>query len=478
MNKQQFASLELLTFNLKLLSKKHKKKILISAGTPGDKLNLFSAIQGIAVFKNIEIYATEGTHKFLNKKKIQNKKICKITENCKPNIKSFLKADRFDLIINILTGDNDYDESSDAQLIRKLSIENGIPLITNTDVAIATLKQVVSDIEKETYAYKLKDDTEPWNLYLRFLHQVNKHGGLANHHAHFDKAYLISMENLKLGQVDMEKKWELYKHLKENYTHKDLVERISRALEKMIDQGATYSRTMVDADATVKQLPINAALEVKEKYKDKITFEIGVQPLSGVLEKASYKEYEKACKKADFCGGLPSKDRPHPEKHLDIIFKLAKKLGKPVDVHIDQENNPLEHDTELLADKVIEHGMQGQVYAVHSVSLSAQSDSEQDRVIKKLKKADVGVIICPSAAISMKQLEMTAPLHNSIVPFPKLLKAGVRCYLGVDNIADLFMPMVDGDLWTEVRFLMEACRYYDIDEVAKFACRKPLHYKT
>ena len=46
---------------------------------------------------------------------------------------------------------------------------------------------------------------------------------------------------------------------------------------------------------------------------------------------------------ADYCGGLPSRDRPRPEAHLDIVLDLAKRLGKPVDVHVDQENNPLEN---------------------------------------------------------------------------------------------------------------------------------------
>lgn len=64
---------------------------------------------------------------------------------------------------------------------------------------------------------------------------------------------------------------------------------------------------------------------------------------------------------------------------------------------------------------------------------------------------------------------MTAPLHNSIAPVPKLLDAGVPVYLGVDNVYDLFMPLVDGDLWFECRLLMEACRFYDIDRVAKIA---------
>jgi hypothetical protein len=52
-------------------------------------------------------------------------------------------------------------------------------------------------------------------------------------------------------------------------------------------------------------------------------------------------------------------------------------------------------------------------------------------------------------------------------------EAGVNLYLGVDNVHDLFMPMVDGDIWTECRMLMEACRFYDIDAVAEWACRAP-----
>jgi cytosine/adenosine deaminase-related metal-dependent hydrolase len=242
----------------------------------------------------------------------------------------------------------------------------------------------------------------------------------------------------------------------------------------MIQQGVTYCRTMVDADSTVGLLPMRAALEVKKRYADRILFEIGVQPLQGVLDPASYEQFAEACALADYCGGLPSRDRPKPEKHLDVILQLAKKLGKPVDVHIDQENNPLENETELLAEKTIEHGMQGRVFGVHAISLGAKDEREQDRIIEKVKEADMGIIICPSAALSMKQLPMTAPLHNSIAPFVKLRQAGVRTYLGIDNVHDLFMPMVDGDIWTECRMLMEACRFYDIDQVAEWACAKPI----
>jgi hypothetical protein len=465
-------SLEMLAFNMKLLGRKSRKKVLISAGKLEDKKRMLPAIKQFLTLE-VDIYTTPGTHRFLTERRIESIEIHKITDRRSPNILTLLKENRFDLVINVLTGDDDYDEASDAKLIRKLCIENGIPLITDCDVGIATLEQLVADTSKGTFRYKIADKSQPWNLHLHFMEAVERLGGIANHHAHFDKAYLINMDNLRLSQVDMQKKWELYRYLKENYTHDDLVERISRGLDTMIAQGVTYCRTMVDADSTVGLLPVQAAMEVKKRYTGRIVFEVGVQPLQGVLDPASYEQYAEACSLADYCGGLPSRDRPRPEAHLDIILDLAKRLGKCVDVHVDQENNPLESETELLAAKTIEHGMQGRVFGVHAISLGAKDDREQDRVIAKIIEADMGIIICPSAALSMRTLPMTAPLHNSIAPFPKLHAAGVRCYLGVDNIHDLFMPMVDGDIWTECRMMMEACRFYDIQAVAKWACAKP-----
>merc|ERR1712166_1662821 len=76
----------------------------------------------------------------------------------------------------------------------------------------------------------------------------------------------------------------------------------------------------------------------------------------------------------------------------------------------------------------------------------------------------------------MKMLPMKLNhCSNSIGPFVKLKAAGVRTYLGIDNIADLFMPVVDGDMWFEARMLMEACRYYDLEAVADWATLPPLH---
>lgn len=464
-------SVEMLGFNLKLLGKKTRKNVLVSAGKLADKERMFQVLQKLSRL-NVELFATPGTYRFLRQKGVENQELHKIADRREPNIRTFLAENRLDLIINVLTGDNDYDESSDSKLIRSLAIENGIPLITDVDVAIESIEQLIKRDVEGFYRYKVADKTQPWDMRAEFLRLVREGGGFASYHAHYDKAYLISPDNLRLSMVDMQKKWTLYRHLKESYTRETLIERIGRGVQSMVDQGATYCRTLIDADSTIRTLGVEAALEVKKKYKGQIHFEIGVQPLQGVLDEESRDQFEKACSMADVVGGLPSRDRPTPERHLDVIMRIAREQNKRLDVHVDQENNPFENETEMLARKTIEYGLEGRVSAVHAISVSAKPAIEQDRIVRLLKDAGVSVIVCPSAALSMKQLDMQAPLHNSIAPVPRLLDAGVPVYLGVDNVYDLFMPLVDGDLWFECRVLMEACRFYDIDRVASIATDK------
>lgn len=464
------AKIDLIGFNLKMLAKGRQRSLLISTGSQESKEYLLESCKKMADI-GVGLYATPGTHRFLAQNNVQS---IEMPWN-EPSIYALIKDGKIDFVVNILTGNAAYDEASCATDVRSACVKYGIPLYTDREVARETIQLVLSDLEKGTFKYSIQSDDRPWDLRARFLELVRQRGGWSNHHAHFDKAYLISPANLALGFADMEKKWELYRHLKENYTHEDLVERISRALQIVIDQGSQYCRTMVDADSIIGLKPIHAAVEVKKRFAGKIRFEIGVQPLEGVIDEATRKQYLEACKLADFCGGLPSRDRGQEEKHLDIVMQTAKEMNKMVEVHVDQENNPLQNETELLCRKAIEHGMQGRVYGIHSISVSAKEESEQDRIVALCKEADVGIVICPSAALSMKMLPMQSPLHNSIGPYVKLKQAGVRTYLGIDNIADLFMPVVDGDMWTEARMLMEACRYYDLEAVADWATTPPLH---
>ena len=304
-----------------------------------------------------------------------------------------------------------------------------------------------------------------------FLEEISKKGGFKCHHAHFDKAYLMNAERFIKSQASLQEKWFLYRDLKKNYTQKDLVERMSKCVDNLLAQGTTYMKTFVDADSVVGQKCIDAGVELKKIYADRVDIDLAIQPLEGLENIESRKNFIEACKKADVIGGLPDRDSSH-EMHIDLLFDLAKSLNKPVDIHVGQNNRPDEKETELVLDKIEEHNLKQKVNLVHCISLSSQEESYVRKQAKRMVKNNVSVVVCPSAAISMKQdRRYLAPIHNSIAPVSILLNEGVDVKLGIDNIEDLFMPLVDGDLWFETRLLMEATRIYDINEIVNIVTK-------
>ncbi|MBU1992487.1 MAG: amidohydrolase family protein [Patescibacteria group bacterium] len=314
-----------------------------------------------------------------------------------------------------------------------------------------------------------------------FLSEVDRlNVGMVNCHAHLDRAFTITPDIWKQASALMEQKWVLLRDIKKKHTPESLVERISAGLDMLIKQGVTACRTHVDADSIVGMMCVEAADRVRENYKGKFVFQFAPQPLEGFLnvdatgmDKGKMDLYEKACSICDVVGGLPSRDRAlenGDRKHADFLMSVAKNLGKDLDVHIDQENNPYEKDTEWFLDMIAEKGMQGRATLLHCISVGAQAEEDRKRIYKKLVDTGTNVTVCPWAAIGMKQhKDKIAPLHNSIAPVEEMVEAGVNVSIGTDNISDIVVPEDRGDMFEEIILLASSVRLYDIEKLAKIA---------
>jgi cytosine deaminase len=192
--------------------------------------------------------------------------------------------------------------------------------------------------------------------------------------------------------------------------------------------------------------------------------------VKGVIEPEARRWFEVGAEFVDIIGGLPEKDKGREAEHLDILFETAKQNGdKSLHVHVDQFNSPQQRDTELLVKKTLEHDYEGKVTAIHCLSVAAQPKAYRQKLYKQMKKAGVMVVACPVAWIDSPRTETLAPSHNATTPVEEMVSAGLTVALGTDNIQDIYKPFNDGDMWTELHFLLEACHLYDMEVLADIA---------
>ena len=155
---------------------------------------------------------------------------------------------------------------------------------------------------------------------------------------------------------------------------------------------------------------------------------------------------------------------------------MSQELKKSIHVHVDQRNDPREDGTERIIRAVnqlcvsVDRALEPMIWLVHVISPSTYDEARFQATLDALLELNLGVICCPSAALSMRQLRPIAtPTYNSIARLLEMLAAGIHVRLGSDNICDITSPAGTCDLLNEIFVLSNALRYYDVDILASLA---------
>ncbi len=339
------------------------------------------------------------------------------------------------------------------------------------------------------------------------LESVQGLGGFFNAHVHLDRADTLSQGYLEHINTTPIRASILPLSVKQNlagdlhrgiaYTEGNLKKRMSSVLRRLIGYGTTRLCSCIDVASDIGEdglLAIRVALELKEKFKNRIKIEIAPNPIFGFKEGTDrWEMFQEAARMSDFLSALPEKDdfdSPKEkdgkigfEAHIRRVLELGCKLRKGVHLHLDQANNPNEKGTETLIEglrwldkPVIPNHKGPSVWAIHCISPSGYSEDRFRRLIDGLLEAKVGVIVCPTAAISMRQLRpIMAPIHNSIARALEFCKSGVPVRIGTDNICDVFVPGSDGNMLTEMKMFSHAARFSTPYVLAKLATGSPLN---
>ncbi len=133
----------LLTSMLAVGLKIPKKNILVTIGTLEDKIDLLPSIEALHE-RGFSFFATERTHEFLTDRNIPSMLLSKISEPRSPNIREYLEQRRVDMVINIPTHAGGAVQT-DGYFIRRLTIDHGIPLITNVQLAKRLIEALLQE---------------------------------------------------------------------------------------------------------------------------------------------------------------------------------------------------------------------------------------------------------------------------------------------------------------------------------------------
>ncbi len=325
---------------------------------------------------------------------------------------------------------------------------------------------------------------------------VASYGGYVNAHAHLDranttdKAYLshVGLNPLQASAYPLAVKQSLTGDLHKGpaYARKDLERRLREVLNASIAFNTRQIWSLIDTTNDEARDAFAIALEMKEKYKERIDLKLAAYPIFGFKDSIPerWETFEAAAQKADFLAALPERDegdgRVGYDEHLKRILSLGKKLGKQVHVHVDQGNVPWENGTETLIDAVRwiwpenfrgAEKTEPMVWAIHAISPSCYTEERFQKVADGMKKYNIGFVCCPSAAIGMRQYRcVDTPTHNSIARVWDFVAKKIPVQLGTDNICDVFIPSGHPDMFMQVWRLADDTRFYIPSILAKLAC--------
>jgi len=267
--------------------------------------------------------------------------------------------------------------------------------------------------------------------------------GFVEPHIHLDKVLLA--ESVPVNRSgSLSEAIEILGERKATYDAAEIAERAGRIVTLAITNGVTRMRTHIDVDSVCGLIPLEALLEVRERYSEAIDLQIVAFPQLGILnDRGTERRLRQAMERgADVIGGMPFNEAGPAEsrEHIRIAFEIARTHDTDVDMHIDETDDPDARTLEMLCDATIENGWQGRVTAGHTCALAAYPKDYADHIIDLVAQAGIHIITNPATNLMLQGRDDDHPKRRGITRVKELLARGVNVSFGQDNLRDMFYP--------------------------------------
>ena len=210
----------------------------------------------------------------------------------------------------------------------------------------------------------------------------------------------------------------------------------ARQVVQSVRMGSTHIRSHVDVDTEVGLAGIEGVMATRERYRDACDIEIVAFPQSGLLVRPGTLALMEAALRvgAEVVGGLdPCGIDADPKGHLDAVFGLAERFGRPLDIHLHEPGELGAFSMRLILERTRALGMRGRVVVSHAFCLGAPDPGMVQPLLEEIAELRVGVMTTGSAS-------------RPVPPVLPLAKMGIITCSGSDGIRDTWGPYGNADM--------------------------------
>ncbi len=240
----------------------------------------------------------------------------------------------------------------------------------------------------------------------------------------------------------------IWAEYKESLDKEDVKARATQAIEWMAANGITRVRT--HADTTEETLTgVEALLELREEVSDLVELQVVAFPQDGVFTRSNHEDLlreamEMGC---DLVGGIPHNEHTREDgvDSVETAMDLAERYGTPVDLHIDETDDPGSRFTEVLASEALKRGLGEVTTASHTTAMHSYPNAYADKLISLLKESGVSVVTNPPDNSVLQGRYDDYPRRRGHTRVDQLHDAGVTVALGHDSVMDPWYHYGMGD---------------------------------
>ena len=214
------------------------------------------------------------------------------------------------------------------------------------------------------------------------------------------------------------------------------VDSTRRVLAEFLRHGTTDVLSHVDVDTGVGLRGIEVVREAVASFGGAIRIELVAFPQDGVLRRPGVDQLLRGAVDdgVRIIGGLdPAAIDRDPVGQLDLLFGIAVEHDVALDIHLHDLGELGIFEFELIIERTVRHGLQGQVTISHGFALAQLPLARQEPLLNRLAEADIA-------------LATVTPVNQPALPLREFATRHIRFGLGTDGIRDLWSPFGDGDI--------------------------------